>query len=259
MLDGRKILVTGSHSGIGFAIAQAAAAAGAEVAIHARRAVDLGSAEQRFGGSVVSVLGDLADPQTPARMVDEAASKLGGLDGVVNNAALLSRSTLGEETAEHLDAMMAVNLRAPILLTQAAVPHLEARPGGGAVVNIGSINAYCGAPNLLAYSASKAALATATRNIADGALGAHFRINQINVGWTLTESEMRLQREEGRSDDWLDRVPPEFAPRGAILQPEEVASHVVFWLSDRSAPANGQVYELEQYPVIGRNRISLRG
>ncbi len=258
MLDGRKILITGSHAGIGFAIAEAAAAAGAEVAIHARKATDLDAAERRFGGPVATVLGDITAPDAPARIVAEAAEKLGGLDGLVNNAAMLTRSTLEDATADHLDAMMAVNFRAPLLLIQAALPHLEARPEGGTVVNIGSINAHCGAPNLLAYSASKSAMMTATRNIADGLLGRNFRINQINVGWTLTEGEIKLQRSEGQPEDWLDRLPPEFAPRGMILRPEEVASHAVFWLSDRSAPANGQVYELEQYPLIGRNRISTR-
>jgi len=84
------------------------------------------------------------------------------------------------------------------------------------------------------------------------------RINQVNVGWTETENEHKLQRAEGRPEDWLDHIPPLFAPRGMILRPREVAAHVVFWLSHQSAPATGQAYEVEQYPVIGRNRISTR-
>ena len=258
MFEGRKILITGSHAGIGFAITKACAAQGARIALHARKDADLSAGLERLGGDAVGVLGDIAEPSAPARIVAEAAEKMGGLDGLVNNAAMLARSTLEDATAEHIDAMFAVNVRAPLLCIQAALPMLEAREGGGTVVNIGSINAHCGAPNLLAYSASKAAMMAATRNLADGLLGRNVRFNQINVGWTLTENEHKLQLSEGQPEDWLDHLPKEFAPHGMILRPEEVAQHAAFWLSDASAPANGQVYEMEQYPLIGRNRISTR-
>ncbi|MEL6316896.1 MAG: SDR family oxidoreductase [Pseudomonadota bacterium] len=262
MLEGGKILVTGAKAGIGFAIAKACVDAGAAVALHARDQADLTDALSKLGAEAKGVAGDLSDPEAPARIVADAAEALGGLDGLVNNAALLNRSTLDDATAAHFDAMFAVNARAPLLLIQAALPHFEraaAQGGaGGAVVNIGSINAHCGAPNLLTYSASKAALMTATRNLGDALGGRPIRINQINVGWTLTENEHQLQLSEGQPEDWLERVPKEFAPRGMILKPEEIAAHAVFWLSERSAPATGQVYELEQYPLIGRNRISTR-
>lgn len=266
LLAGRVILVTGSHAGIGYAIADAARSAGARVVIHARKAADLDRALGALGEGAEGVLADLADPAEPPRLIAEAAGKFGRLDGLVNNAAALNRSTIEDVTAEHLDWMHAVNVRAPLLLIQAALPHLEARPplhGGGprpagAVVNIGSINAHCGAPNLLAYSASKAAMMAATRNLGDALGERAVRINQINVGWTLTENEHRLQLSEGQPEDWLARLPSAFAPRGMILRPEEVAAHAVFWLSDASAPATGQVYEMEQYPLIGRNRISTR-
>lgn len=259
MLDDRTILITGSHSGIGFAIAEACIAKGANVVIHARKPADLEGALAKLGERAAGVIGDLSDPEAPARIVGEAAKAFGRLDGLVNNAAMLNRSTITDLDAAHIDGMMAVNLRAPLLLIQAALPFLEAAPGGGTVVNIGSINAHCGAPNLLAYSAAKAAMQTATRNMGDALGGRPIRINQINVGWTLTENEHRLQISEGQPENWLEKLPPEFAPRGMILKPEEVAAHAVFWLSSASAPATGQVYELEQYPVIGRNRISTRG
>jgi NAD(P)-dependent dehydrogenase (short-subunit alcohol dehydrogenase family) len=84
------------------------------------------------------------------------------------------------------------------------------------------------------------------------------RVNQLNVGWTWTENEHRLQLEEGQGHDWHDRVPEAFAPSGGILDAGDVARHAVFWLSPQSAPITGQVYEVEQYPVLGRNRISTR-
>jgi len=84
------------------------------------------------------------------------------------------------------------------------------------------------------------------------------RINQLNVGWTLTENENRMQLLEGHGPDWQKDVPATFAPSGTLLLPEQVAEHAVFWLSDRSAPISGQVYEVEQYPIIGRNHVSER-
>lgn len=258
MLEDRFYLITGSHSGIGHAIAKACMEAGARVAIHARDRADLDRGLSKLGPGAVGFVGDLMHAETPSALVEQTVSRFGRLDGIVNNAAIIDRSTIEDVSASHLEAMFRVNVSAPLLLIQAALPHLENSPGGGAVVNIGSINAHCGAPNLLAYSASKAALMTATRNLGDALGGRNVRINQINVGWTLTENEHKLQRAEGRPEDWLKHLPPEFAPHGRLLQPQEIAAHALFWLSDASRPATGQVYELEQYPVIGRNRISTR-
>ena len=78
-------------------------------------------------------------------------------------------------------------------------------------------------------------------------------MNHLNVGWVATPNEIALKEREGLPKGWQHQVPPEYAPIGRLLAPEEVAAHVVFWLSDESAPANGVVYELEQYSLIGRN------
>lgn len=258
MLEDRVYLITGSHSGIGNAVAKACLEAGARVAIHARTHDELDNGMAKLEAGAVGFVGDLLDDDTPSALVNQTVSSFGRLDGIVNNAALIDRSTIEDVSSEHLDAMFRVNVTAPLLLIQAALPHLEESPGGGSIVNIGSINAYCGAPNLLAYSASKAALMTSTRNLGDALGGRNVRINQINVGWTLTENERVLQRAEGRPEDWTEHLPAEFAPHGRLLRPQEIAAHAIFWLSDASRPATGQVYELEQYPIIGRNRISTR-
>lgn len=258
MLEDRVILITGSHSGIGLACAERCVELGATAVIHARSADKLEAPLKRLGERAAGVIGDLADPDVPARLVADTADRFGRLDGLVNNAALLTRSTIDDIDADHIDAMFAVNYRAPLLAIQAALPHLEASPGGGTVVNIGSINAHCGAPNLLTYSATKGALMTASRNLGDALGGRNVRVNQVNVGWTLTANENLIQLSEGQPEDWLDRVPKELAPTGTILMPEAVAAHVAFWLSPASHPASGQVYELEQYPLIGRNRIAVR-
>ena len=257
-LTGRVVLVTGAYHGIGYACAEACLAAGASVMVHARREEDLPGALARLASpNAAGVAGDLKAAETPKQIVAQTVEHFGRLDGLVNNAALLTRSNIEAISYDHLQEMFAVNVTAPLLLIQAALPHLDT-PQGGAVVNIGSINAHCGAPHLLAYSATKGALMTATRNLGDALGGHNVRVNQINVGWTLTENERKIQRAEGQPEDWLDRLPREFAPRGTILMPEEIGAHTVFWLSPASAPANGQVYELEQYPLIGRNRIVVK-
>jgi NAD(P)-dependent dehydrogenase (short-subunit alcohol dehydrogenase family) len=121
------------------------------------------------------------------------------------------------------------------------------------VLNIGSINAYCGEPVLLAYSISKGGLTTLTRNLADAHAREGLRINQINPGWVLTENEYRTKVAEGLSENWPAQIPRELAPSGRIFRPDEIAHFAVQFLSQQAELVNGAVVELEQFPVIGRN------
>ena len=124
----------------------------------------------------------------------------------------------------------------------------------GSVLNIGSVNAWSGEPNLLAYSVSKGALTTLTRNLGDTLFREHgIRVNQINPGWVLTEKEIERKKKQGLPEDWYKAISPNFAPSGRLLSPSEIASSAVYWLSDESGPVSGQVVDLEQYPLIGRN------
>jgi NAD(P)-dependent dehydrogenase (short-subunit alcohol dehydrogenase family) len=140
-----------------------------------------------------------------------------------------------------------------MLLVQAALPHLEV--SHGCVLNIGSINGYCGEANQLAYSVSKGALMTLSRNLADAFGPRKVRVNHINLGWVLSENEYKLKVNEGLPPDWHEHPPKAFAPSGRILTPGQVAAAAVYWVSDESRPVSGTVMELEQYPVIGRNPI----
>jgi NAD(P)-dependent dehydrogenase (short-subunit alcohol dehydrogenase family) len=173
------------------------------------------------------------------------------LDSVVNNAASVARSNLQTTDADFFDQMMAVNVRGPMLLVQAAYPHLKASQG--CVLNIGSMNAYCGERNLLAYSVSKGALMTMSRNLADALCYEKIRVNHFNVGWVLTPNEYEQKIADGLPADWPERIDRMYAPSGRIMKPEEIATAAVYWLSDESRPISGSVIELEQYPIIGRN------
>lgn len=237
-------LVTGSVRGIGRVIAERLETKGWTVVRHAQTAAEL--------EGLVGVAGDLAEASVPGAMIGEVLKKFGRLDALVNNAALTTRSNLETTDAGLFDRLMAVNLRAPLLLIQAALPHFRAQ-GGGRVVNIGSSNAYCGERNLLAYSMTKAGLMVLTRNLGDAHGAEGVRVNQLNLGWTLSDSEYALKISEGLPPDWPERLPKSVAPSGGLQTPEDVAAMVDWLLSDDAPRVNGQVWDFEQYPLIGRN------
>ncbi len=251
-LKDKVVLITGSTTGIGEASARACVAAGAAVMIHGRREHAARTLAQDLGDKARFVLGDVADPEICVRIVEATVSQFGRIDGVVNNAARTSRATLDETDAETFDRHYHTNLRAPLLVIRQAVPYFR-KQGGGVVVNIGSVNAWSGQADLLPYSAAKGGLQTMTRNLANALAAEHIRINQLNVGWCTSPNEIALKVSEGLPENWHENVPKEFAPSGRLLTPEEVAVHVVFWLSAASRPANGCVYELEQFCILGRS------
>lgn len=250
LLD-KAIIVTGSTGGIGRAIAERVVREGGRVLVHGRNRAEGEGVAAALGDRAVLHCDDLADPEAPARIVEAALRAFGRIDGLVNNAACIVRSTLESTDAAFFDSVMAVNVRAPLLLIRAAMPELRRRQG--AVLNIGSINALSGEPALLDYSISKGALQTLSRNLANAHAETGVRINHFNVGWVLTPNEDALQRRLGQPADWVSRLPRQYAPSGRLIAPEEIAAAAVFWLGDESRPINGSVVELEQYSLIGRN------
>ena len=250
-LQDKVILVTGSTTGIGEAIARRAVAEGARVLIHGRDEKRGQALLAELSGRAALHVDDIADPAAPSRMVAAAIAAFGKLDALVNNAASVQRSNLSNTDAALFDKIMAINVRAPLLLIQAAVPHLKKTQG--AVLNIGSVNGYCGEANLLAYSISKGALITLSRNLADALARDGVRVNHFNVGWVLTPNEYQVKIADGLPADWPERVPRAKAPSGRLIKPEEIAAAAVYWIGDESRPISGSVLELEQHPVIGRN------
>jgi NAD(P)-dependent dehydrogenase (short-subunit alcohol dehydrogenase family) len=250
-LRDKVILVTGSTTGIGEAIARRAVDEGARVVVHGRDAERGGAVVDELGGQAALAIADLADPAAGPQLVAAAVAAFGRLDAIVNNAALVTRSDLKSTDAAMFDRIMAVNVRAPLLLVRAAIDEL--RRAQGCVLNIGSINAYTGESQLLAYSVSKGALMTLSRNLADSLAYDRVRVNHFNVGWVLSPNEYRQKIADGLPANWPDELEPQFAPSGRLIQPEEIAAAAVYWLSDESRPISGSVVELEQYPMIGRN------
>ena len=252
-LQDKVIIITGSTTGIGKAIALRCVSEGASIVVS--------GLEENWGKALVEQIGkhksvlhiqNIIEKGAPQNLVDIAIKTFGKLDAVVNNAAWVVSSDVHTTDKDFLQKVLDINTIAPFLLIKAALPYLTQQRGS--VLNIGSVNGWCGEPNLLAYSISKGALMTMTRNLGDTLHRENgVRVNQINPGWVLTENEIQRKKEQGLPDDWYKDIPELFAPAHRILSPEEIATAAIYWLSDESGPISGQVMELEQYPLIGRN------
>lgn len=161
------------------------------------------------------------------------------------------RGRFEDTDAAKFDQSMAVNVRAPFLICQAALPHLKSAKG--CVVNIGSINAHGGEAILSAYSVSKGALQTMSRNLAGIYSKQGIRFTHLNLGWVLSETEYLRKLDDGLPEGWPEKLDKGVVPTGKMTQPSEVANVVAFWLSDESKPFSGTVLDLEQYPFLGQN------
>ena len=249
-LTNKIALVTGSTSGIGHGIVEHFAALGARVVVHGReedRAREIVRRLRAEGHEAAAVVANLADVDACRRVVRFTIEQFGGIDILVNNAASTARGHLEDAPLELWDEIMRVNLRAPFLCLQEAVRSMKER-GGGSIVNIGSVNAYIGEAQLGPYSVSKGGLMTLTRNAAAALSTYRIRVNQLNVGWTLTEGEDRVKRAEGKGDHWLaDAI--RTRPFGQLLSPQDVAYAAAYFASDDSLRVSGTVMDLEQGPV----------
>jgi NAD(P)-dependent dehydrogenase (short-subunit alcohol dehydrogenase family) len=256
-LNGKVALVTGSTQGIGRAIAETLARSGAGgLLVTGREKVrgDAVAAElSRLGTPTIFVAADLADPATPALLAQACIERFGRIDALVNAAGLTDRASFLDADLDDWAALFAVNARAPFFLMQAVIADMKKRGRGGAIVNILSINAHCGSPELAVYSASKGALATLTKNAANAHRFDRIRVNGINVGWTDTPAERVMQADTlGNGPDWLDAANAS-QPFGRLFSTSDIANLAVFLLSDAAGPMTGTLIDQEQW-VIGANR-----
>ncbi|HEU5485929.1 MAG TPA: SDR family oxidoreductase [Microlunatus sp.] len=249
MLTDKIILVSGGTQGVGAGIARAAAREGATVVVTGRRE-DVGAAfvaELESAGAAASYLAvDVADVPAAQRSVASVVERHGRIDGLVNAAGTTSRGTLLDTSEELFDSHIAVNLKAPFFLMQAAVADMRRRGAPGSIVNVITMSALGGQPYLAPYVASKAGLIGLTKNAAHAHRWDKIRINGINIGWTQTEGEDQVQRRfHGAGDDWLEKAGASL-PMGRLGQVDDVARLAVLLLSDASGVVTGSIIDWDQ-------------
>ena len=249
LLDGKVVLVSGGTQGLGAAVATAAVRNGADVVVTGRRK-DVGeqfAADLAWPGRRVRyVQADAGDVGQGQVAVAETIDRFGRIDCVVNCAGLTTRGTMLDTTPELFDEHIAVNLRGPFFLMQAAIKDMVARGMGGSIVNIITMSSHGGQPYLAPYVASKSGLVGLTRNAAFAHRWDRIRINGVNIGWTETEGEDATQRRfHDADDDWLEKAAAQL-PMGKLGQVDEIADFVVFLLSARSGVVTGSVIDWDQ-------------
>ena len=249
-MQGKVAVVTGGTQGLGAAIALLLAERGARAVVICGRNRDNGQAQaeriRQTGAQALYVPADLALVEDCRTVVRQADEQFGRVDVLVNAAAITDRGTILDTSPELFDRMFAINVRAPFFLMQEAVSVMRREQIAGNIVNIGSMSAMAGQPFLAAYSTSKGALATLTRNTAYGLLRNRIRVNGLNIGWMASEGEDRIQREFHKADaDWLEKAAAT-QPNGRLMDPKEVARAVAFLCSDESGLMTGSIIEYDQ-------------
>jgi L-xylulose reductase len=225
---GRRVLVTGAGKGIGRATAVLLAERGAKVVALTRSAEDLESLAAETGCE--SVVCDLGDPEATRA----AARSIQPIDHLVNNAGTTELAGFLDTSVESFDRLMAVNVRAAMILAQETARDMIRRGHTGAIVNVSSVAAFQGVPDHTAYCATKGALDAMTRVMASelGAFG--IRVNAVNPTVTLTPMGAKAWSDPGKSGPMLARI-----PLGRVADPEDVAEAILYLLSDRAAMING--------------------
>ena len=249
-LQGKVAVVTGGTQGLGAAIASLLAERGATGVVICGRNAAKGQAQatalQALGTQGVYVQADLEKVEDCRKVVQQADTRFGRVDILVNAAALTDRGTILDTDPALFDRMFAVNVRAPFFLMQEAILVMRREGIEGSIVNIGSMSAMAGQPFISAYCASKGALATLTRNTAYGLLRNRIRVNGLNIGWMASEGEDRIQRAFHHADaDWLEKAAAS-QPNGRLVDPKEVARAVAFLCSAESGLMTGSVVEYDQ-------------
>ncbi|MEM7251306.1 MAG: SDR family oxidoreductase [Pseudomonadota bacterium] len=242
-----RVLITGASRGIGRALARRLADDGRFPELHLAlggashpEALNaLGEELRPKVDNVIPVVGDLADPTTPERLINEVLSALGGLDAIVSNAGIGKPHSLLDATLEQWDRVLNINLRATWLLAKAAYPAL--RESEGHIITVSSLSGVAPQPDMGAYSVAKSGLIMLTRLMAQEWAADRIRANCVSPGFVVTE-----MTQAAYADDAFRRAREAHVPVGRLADPgDDIAGVVAFLLSDDARYCNGQNFVVD--------------
>lgn len=239
-LEGKTALVTGGGQGIGRGIVDCFLEEGARVAVVQRRPV---APELERHPAVLGIQADLSDTAALPAVVGQAVARFGGLNILVNNAGIMFERTVEGIRPQEWDRMMALNLRAPLFLAQAVLPHMRTA-GGGSIINVGSIEGMAANPGHAAYCASKAGIHGMTKALALDLGEDNIRCNAIAPGWItseLSETYLASQPNVAKARKSLHQL----HPAGRLGTPSDVGNLAVFLAGDNSEFLTGEIITLD--------------
>jgi glucose 1-dehydrogenase len=239
--EGKKVLVTGSGTGIGRGIALEFAREGADVALHYAHS-DAGAksaAEEivAMGRKATVIKASFEDVDEVVRLGAEATAFLGGIDCLVNNSGITFNKPFAKITPEQYDTVFNVNIRAQFFLTQHVVQHML-NNGGGAIVNLTSIHGVQGAPEHAVYAATKGAIIAFTRTLGVELAHKGIRVNAIAPGWVMVENHRKIF--PGYTDEGALEAAKNSVPLGRPGFPKDIARLALFLCSDDAEYIVGQ-------------------
>jgi 2-dehydro-3-deoxy-D-gluconate 5-dehydrogenase len=239
-LGGRVAAVTGANTGLGRAIAEALAGAGADVALIGRSdPADTLAAIQALGRRAIWVDVDLGNRPDYGAVVRETVGKLGALHILVNNAGIIRRANAVDFTEADWDAVLDVNLKAVFFLSQAAARHMIPA-GGGKIINIASMLSFQGGIRVPSYTASKSGIAGLTKLLANEWASSGINVNAIAPGYFATNNTAALQNDVKRNAEILGRI-----PAGRWGDPRDLGGAAVFLASSAANYVQGIILPVD--------------
>jgi 2-deoxy-D-gluconate 3-dehydrogenase len=237
-LTGKNALVTGSHRGLGAAIALAFAKAGANVGCHGRDPNSGPAVEEirSAGRKTFYISGDLADSSVPGKLIARTVEEFGTIDILVNNAGVIRRAPAAEYPEQYWEELIAVNLTAVYQLSQLAGRQMIEKGAGGKLLNIASLLAFQGGIQVPAYAAAKGGVAQLTKALANEWASKGINVNAIAPGYMATDNTTALRNDPARSRQILERIP---AARWG--SPQDVTGAAIFLCSSASDYVHGHI------------------
>jgi 2-dehydro-3-deoxy-D-gluconate 5-dehydrogenase len=241
-LDGKNALVTGSHRGLGAAIALALAEAGANVACHGRdpHPGTTCAAIQALGRRSSYFPGDIAEAGVCSALIEKTVAEFGSLDILVNNAGIIRRAPAADYSFEDWDQVISVDLTAVFRLSQLAARQMFKQNTPGKIVNIASVLSFQGGILVPAYAAAKGGVVQLTRAFANEWAAKGINVNAIAPGYMATDNTTALRNDAARSRQILDRI-----PAGRWGEPADLAGAAVFLCSRASDYVHGHVLAVD--------------